>query len=421
RLRAPPRWRGRRRTDNQSRGRLLERDVDRRQSGHRMHSLESADRPALGVLVPERDRWARDLGRDAVASRILRVRNHGNRFDHGAPEPDKPDAGGDPRRRPPMAPEHVADHAGPRPSGREHHLAERRYLRWSVDRRDVVRDGLRDWNRSFELYPRLERGRRADLDPDRDLARIGAELYVRPRDRAERESLFPANPGPGRWDAVALQLRHHGRAFRDRPARRRHGGPAPVGRKRADRAAASGGRPPLHRQCDRRRSVSRRIHHRRGGALPSDEGLYGGTTEYRVLRATSPRGPYADVSGAILGNGSASYEFVDPARGADASDYFYRIETVDAATNAANSTSLLVKVHLAFAAGLNLLGMPVDLTDPTFGDLVAGRAWADAWTYDACSGGFGWSSAIPSDPSTFALPKGRGFWLNGSAADSITL
>src|SRR3989441_321346 len=152
-----------------------------------------------------------------------------------------------------------------------------------------------------------------------------------------------------------------------------------------------------------------------------DEGLYGGTTEYRVLRATSPRGPYADVSGAILGNGSATYEFVDPARGADVSDYFYRIETVDAATNAANSTSLLVKVHLAFAVGLNLLGMPVDLTDPTFGDLVAGRAWADAWTYDACSGGFGWSSAIPSDASTFALPKGRGFWLNGTAADAMTL
>src|SRR5439155_1711270 len=82
-LRAPSRWRGRRRTDDESRGRLLERDVDRRQSGHRMHSLASADRPALGVLVPEWDRRARDLGRDAVASRILRVRNHGNRFDHG--------------------------------------------------------------------------------------------------------------------------------------------------------------------------------------------------------------------------------------------------------------------------------------------------------------------------------------------------
>src|SRR5207249_10292802 len=69
-----------------------------------------------------------------------------------------------------------------------------------------------------------------------------------------------------------------------------------------------------------------------------------------------------------------------PGRGADASDYFYRIETVDAANNVANSTSLAVKVRLAFAAGLNLLGMPVDLTDPTFGGLAAGRMWADAWT-----------------------------------------
>jgi len=152
-----------------------------------------------------------------------------------------------------------------------------------------------------------------------------------------------------------------------------------------------------------------------------DEGRYGGTTEYRVFRATSPRGPYVDVSGAILGNGSAAYEFVDPGRAADASDYFYRVETIDAANNMANSTSLAVKVHLAFAAGLNLLGMSIDLTDPTFGDLAAGRAWADAWTYDACAAGFGWSSALPSDPSTFAIPKGRGFWLNGTAADTMTV
>jgi len=154
---------------------------------------------------------------------------------------------------------------------------------------------------------------------------------------------------------------------------------------------------------------------------PWDEGLYGGTTGYRVLRATSARGPYVDASGAILGNGSATYQFVDAGRGADASDYFYRIETVDAANNAANSTSLAVKVRLVFAAGFNLLGMPVDLTDPAFGTLAAGRMWADAWTFDACAGGFGWSSALPSDASSFAIPRGQGFWLNGTAADSMTL
>src|SRR5439155_537383 len=136
---------------------------------------------------------------------------------------------------------------------------------------------------------------------------------------------------------------------------------------------------------------------------------------FRTKPPTAARGAYVDVSGAIPGNGSAAYEFVDPGRGADASDYFYRIETVDAANNVANSTSLAVKVRLAFAAGLNLLGMPVDLTDPTFGGLAAGRMWADAWTFDACAAGFGWSSALPSDPSTFAILKGHGFWVNGTS------
>src|SRR5207245_2663202 len=70
-----------------------------------------------------------------------------------------------------------------------------------------------------------------------------------------------------------------------------------------------------------------------------------------------------------------------------------------------------------FLAGLNLLGMPVALTDPVFGDLMAGGAGADAWSYDACATGFAWSSALPTDGTTFRLPTGRGFWLNGTASD----
>ena len=148
-----------------------------------------------------------------------------------------------------------------------------------------------------------------------------------------------------------------------------------------------------------------------------DQGRYGGTTAYHILRATSPGGPYLDVSGAIPQNGSARYSFLDPGRAADASNYYYRIENVDAANNVANSTTLAVKVRIPFLAGLNLLGMPVALTDPVFGDLMAGGAWADAWSYDACATGFAWSSALPTDGTTFRLPTGRGFWLNGTASD----
>src|SRR5207249_9318894 len=79
---------------------------------------------------------------------------------------------------------------------------------------------------------------------------------------------------------------------------------------------------------------------------------------------------------------------------------------------------LAVNVRHPCLAGWNLLGRPVALTAPVFADLMAGRAWADAWSYDACATGFAWSSALPTDGATFRLPTGRGFWLNGTASDS---
>jgi len=158
-----------------------------------------------------------------------------------------------------------------------------------------------------------------------------------------------------------------------------------------------------------------------GWLAPYDDNLFGGTTGYRVFRATSPQGPWTvDVSGPIPANGSASYRFVDVGRAADTTNYYYRIETIDAAGHTTLSSSMAVKFRLSFTAGLNLLGMPLLLADPTFGAFAAGRAWADAWTYDACGGGNGWSSALPADATTFSLVAGRGFWLNGTASDIVT-
>jgi hypothetical protein len=158
-----------------------------------------------------------------------------------------------------------------------------------------------------------------------------------------------------------------------------------------------------------------------GWRAPFDDSLFGGSIAYRVFRAASPRGPWnTDVSGLIRANGSSSYRFVDAGRAADPNDYFYRIESVDAAGNRALSNGIAAKVRVPFGAGLNLLGMPVLLTSPSFRDLAAGRPWVDAWTYDACASPPGWSSAIPADPLTFSLPLGRGFWLNATASDAMT-
>src|SRR5207249_3530200 len=127
-----------------------------------------------------------------------------------------------------------------------------------------------------------------------------------------------------------------------------------------------------------------------------------------------------DVSGPIFANRSGTYRFVDPGRAADSADYFYRIQSVDAAGNRGLSNAIAAKVRIAFSSGLNLLGVPLRLTDPAFVDFAAGMAWADAWTYDACAGGVGWSSAIPTDAASFSLVPGRGFWMNGTAPGSLT-
>jgi len=158
-----------------------------------------------------------------------------------------------------------------------------------------------------------------------------------------------------------------------------------------------------------------------GWRAPFDDSLFGGTTEYDVFRSDSPRGPWTvDVSGPIFANRSATYRFVDPGRAADSADYFYRIQSVDAAGNRGLSNAIAAKVRIAFSSGLNLLGVPLRLTDPAFVDFASGSAWADAWTYDACAGGVGWSSAIPTDAASFALVPGRGFWMNGTAPGSLT-
>jgi hypothetical protein len=158
-----------------------------------------------------------------------------------------------------------------------------------------------------------------------------------------------------------------------------------------------------------------------GWRAPYDDSLFGGSIAYHVFRATSPRGPWTtDVSGLIPANGSASYRFVDVGRAADANDYFYRIESVDAAGNRALSNGIAAKVRVSFGTGLNLLGIPVFLTNRSFGDLAAGRPWVDAWTYDGCAAPPTWAASVPTDATTFPLTIGRGIWVNASAPDAMT-
>ncbi|MGQ0797625.1 MAG: hypothetical protein ACT4OI_07175, partial [Methanobacteriota archaeon] len=151
-----------------------------------------------------------------------------------------------------------------------------------------------------------------------------------------------------------------------------------------------------------------------------DDSLFGGATTYRVVRSTSAQGVRTDVSGPIPATGAAIYAFVDPGAGeSNPSDFFYWVEAADAAGNVARSGVLAAKLRIAVAAGTNLLGMPVDAEDPSLAAMAGPLAWASAWSYDGCAATSPWSSSIPSEAAAFALPAGRGFWLNATAPGAL--
>ncbi len=151
-----------------------------------------------------------------------------------------------------------------------------------------------------------------------------------------------------------------------------------------------------------------------------DDGLYGGTATYRVLRSDSPQAAMATISGDIPATRAPNYTFLDSGAGlGNASDFFYRIETIDGANNSADGSVLGAKFHLAAVAGMNLLGMPLDAADRSLAGLAGGIVWADAWAYDACAATPGWTSAVPGEEASFTLGPGRGFWINVTSPGSF--
>ena len=153
-----------------------------------------------------------------------------------------------------------------------------------------------------------------------------------------------------------------------------------------------------------------------------DDSLYGGTVTYRVWRAAVAAGPYAPLSGNITATDAATYSFMDPGLGAsNPSDAFYRIETIDAANNTEMMPSVAAKVWVSVGTGQNLLGMPVEPGTGTLATLANGLPWSEAWTYDACGGGFGWTRIMPAQGATAQVAAGQGFWFNATAAGKVAV
>jgi len=160
-----------------------------------------------------------------------------------------------------------------------------------------------------------------------------------------------------------------------------------------------------------------------------DEGLIGGTVLYRVMRATTLAGAYAQVGADVPGTGSATYAYTDAGAGdqAPSPTYFYRIRTVDGAGNTANSTSLAAKVSLDLLAGVSLVSVPVIQSNLAFGivfqTLLAPTPLRGAWTYD--TGTQAWLSYAGArgagQNSLRTVAAGQGVYVNLAVADRFTV
>ncbi len=148
----------------------------------------------------------------------------------------------------------------------------------------------------------------------------------------------------------------------------------------------------------------------------------GGTTVYRVMRANAPEGPYVLV-GSQVASGSASYAFVDIGAGAGSSEprFFYRVRTVDAAGNAAESAELAARITIPLRAGLNAVSIPLILGAPSAALVFPSNVARGAWAYDAC--GAGWLSYVPGRPgnSLTSISLGMGLFVNATTAGGLTV
>jgi len=107
--------------------------------------------------------------------------------------------------------------------------------------------------------------------------------------------------------------------------------------------------------------------------------------------------------------------------------YFYRIESVDAAGNTANSTGRAGKFSVDLPAGVSLVSLPLIQSDTTLSivlqTLFSPVALRGAWTFDGCSGTWlSYSSARPPGQNNLkTIGRGVGVYVDLAVADRFTV
>ncbi|HKZ48387.1 MAG TPA: hypothetical protein VJ397_06320, partial [Thermoplasmata archaeon] len=152
-----------------------------------------------------------------------------------------------------------------------------------------------------------------------------------------------------------------------------------------------------------------------------DEGVPGGTVEYRILRATAIAGPYNQI-GLVLAAMLPSYTYTCVACGhGDVTNYFFKIRAADNVSNVADATAIAAKYTVAVRQGTNLLSVPLQQADWSVAEVLQTvsfdrvRAYrgaqADPWK--------AWYAGRPGDLTAFQFNDA--FWVTTTAAGRYTI
>jgi len=155
----------------------------------------------------------------------------------------------------------------------------------------------------------------------------------------------------------------------------------------------------------------------------SDEGTFGGTTRYRVYRAIGRGGVLVNVT-EIAADGSATYSWRDPFAGdGDPNTYLYRVKSVDAANNDAQSLLMAAKFARTVSNGWNLVSVPVLQTDPSLTGTFRTLSWNRARTYVAADAADPWKAYVAGKPYNDLMSVGitNALWVNVLGADSFVV
>ena len=158
-------------------------------------------------------------------------------------------------------------------------------------------------------------------------------------------------------------------------------------------------------------------------AKATDEGAPGGTVKYHVFRATGIGGVYALV-GQVNGTGAASYSFVDAGAGdGDPNLYLYKVRSLDAAGNEAESVQTAGKFTRPVLAGWNLVSVPVVMFDQSLGTVFQTLTWNRARVFVASDPADPWKAFIAGKAynDLGSVNMTTAAWVNAFAADTFTV